>query len=112
MSQISVGGDKVEYSLAWSHNGRLLAAETVNVGVNGNPNPNTVTVTIFDCATGKQLAAFHPAPVNTTEDPSLTLLQWSPDDTHLLLYDETIGAVMLYVLINCLSAHKAHFNGI
>lgn len=96
LSQIAASGDKSEYYLAWSHNGNLLAAETANVGVDGKPNPNTVTVTLFECATGKQLATFHPAPVNTTEDVSPTLLQWSPDDSHLLLYDGAIGALVLY----------------
>lgn len=106
LSQITAQ-DGSEFRVAWSHNGRLLAAETSSVGANGKLNPGSVIVSIYDCASGKRLTTIHPAgtfpsttptdsPVTTSVGFNATLLQWSPDDKHVLVYDENLSTLMIF----------------
>jgi hypothetical protein len=81
--------------LAWRPDGRVLAAYS----------PKTVfavpAVRLYDCVTGRQLASLLPS---TLDDPSdshpllgqVTLLRWSPDGKHLLLYALPLGQVVLF----------------
>lgn len=106
LSQIE--SDKTsEFYVAWSHSGRLLVSETSRVGGNGVLNPRSVTLSVYDCASGKKLAEVHPAEMHLnstpTDAPNLpssgvdaSLLRWSPDDTHLLIYDEALGKLMIF----------------
>jgi hypothetical protein len=106
LSQITTQ-NSLEFHVAWSHNGRLLAVETSHVGANDKLNPGSVTVSIYDCASGKRLMTMYPAgtfahatptgsPLTSSVGSSSTLLRWSYDDKHVLVYDENLSALMIF----------------
>lgn len=88
--------NRVGTSLAWRPDGRVLAAYAPeNVFA---PHP----LIIYDCATGRQLAALLPPAVSETSrntsliGQSTILLRWSPDGTHLLLFALALGQVVVW----------------
>jgi hypothetical protein len=82
-------------SIAWRPDGRVLAAYAP-ANVFAVPR-----VTVYDCATGRQLTALLPPALGATSVATplmgqVTLLRWSPDGTHLLLYALPLGQVVLW----------------
>jgi len=72
-------------SLAWSPNGRVLAAYST-----GN------IVTLYDCANGHKLATLH---VHTTSPAPLAhavVMRWSPNGAYLLLSSVPWGLISLW----------------
>lgn len=77
-----------ELSLAWSPDGRRLAALTIAL------NRSVGTAALYDCASGTRTHAFtssefyNPDAFSNSEDPTTGFVQapvWSPDSSHLLL---------------------------
>ncbi|HEX8732560.1 MAG TPA: hypothetical protein VF725_10940 [Ktedonobacterales bacterium] len=77
-----------ELSLAWSPDGRRLAALTISL------DHSVGTAALYDCASGTQTHAFtsgefyNPDAFSNSEDPTTGFVQtpaWSPDSSHLLL---------------------------
>ena len=80
---------------AWSLDGRMLAVQLIPAEPNANPSRADHAIIVYDCATGKPLTALVPrlGPQRLAGD---TLMRWSPDGTHLLLYDAAFGTLMLW----------------
>lgn len=81
--------------LAWRPDGQVLAAYA----------PQTVfavpPVRLYDCMTGRQLTSLLPPTLDSSSNPptllgQVTLLRWSPDGRHLLLYALPLGQVVLF----------------
>jgi hypothetical protein len=80
---------------AWRSDGRVLAAYAPEHMFAVPP------MTIYDCATGRQLTTLLPpaagdASVTTPLLGQSTLLRWSPDGAHLLLYALALGQVVVW----------------
>lgn len=74
--------------LAWSPNGRYLAA------IYSQPRPTTV---IYDCQTGAVVATLtEQTGAPSPDDSAPKLLRWSPDGSRLLALDPSAGAVTLW----------------
>jgi hypothetical protein len=81
--------------VAWRPDGRVLASYAPQTLLAVPP------VSLFDCATGRRLNVALPP---TLGEPSIapplpgqsTLLRWSPDGKHLLLYALPLGQVVLF----------------
>lgn len=70
------------WDVAWRPDGRVLAAYGISTTPD-SPHP----VTLYDCASGRQLAALQP-PTGTLVPDGFNggILRWSPDGTRLLSY--------------------------
>lgn len=81
--------------VAWSPDGRKLAVQLIPAEPNASPSRTDHALILYDCATGKALAALAPrlAKQRLAGD---NLLRWSPDSRHLMLYDAALGTVMLW----------------
>ncbi len=78
-------------SLAWRPDGRIMAAYSDSpYGVTG------ATLNLYDCATGRKLAALLPLGNDGTSQSAGTLLRWSPDGSSLLLVSGPLGSVTLW----------------
>jgi hypothetical protein len=82
-------------SITWRPDGRVLAAYAPSTMFAVPP------VTLYDCATGRQLAALLPPALGPASGATpllgqVTLLRWSPDGTHLLLYALPLGQIVLW----------------
>lgn len=76
------------YSVAWTPDGKRLAAATF-AAPSDPTQPPKVSVVIYDCASGRVLARLSPPSVIGGTSP---LLRWSPDGRHLLVYDGLLSA--------------------
>lgn len=81
--------------VAWSPDGHMLAVQLVPAEPNASPSRTDHALILYDCATGKALTALAPR-VAKRRLAGDNLLRWSPDSTHLMLYDATLGTVMLW----------------
>lgn len=85
--------------VAWSPNGRMLAVQLVPAEPNAEPQQTDHALMVYDCATGKPLTTLVPAGVAPGKAAPLTgatLLRWSADGAHLLLYDAALGTVTIW----------------
>jgi len=92
--------------LAWSPNGRILAAiPEGGSAANSTGEPTSQSVTLHDSATGRPLGALRTG-LNarvTANDlstdrylSSTSVLLWSADGTHLLVYDDQAGTITIW----------------
>jgi hypothetical protein len=76
--------------VAWRPDGKLLAV---------NANTPDHAVLIFDCATGKQVAAL-PPPDGPNQGPFLenqpNVLRWSPDGKQLAIFDTELAQITIW----------------
>lgn len=84
-------------NVAWSPDGKLLAAVTGYSAKDNDPDYAQVTITLYNCATGKRLAAVvaHAA-VNQTGYGNLfvnVFVSWSPDGKRLLYFNPQLGSL-------------------
>lgn len=76
-----------EQLIAWRPDGLTLAQY----------DSGTVDLDLFDCTTGFQVASLLlPTNANTGTSGYNVLLRWSPDGTHLLLFDRQFGSIVLW----------------
>jgi hypothetical protein len=99
-------GDMTLENIAWSPNGRILAAipdEISSLGTSGSTN--SPPVTLYDCASGKTVGTLRPAPVkqapanegSTNIDlSSSALLRWSANGSHVLLYSDHLDTITIW----------------
>jgi hypothetical protein len=84
-------GDPVGDGLAWRPDGRVLAAFAPWI------QSGSLPVRFYDCASGSLLATLTSPPFTAQPLPSgPDLAQWSPDGTHLLLFDPRVGTVVVW----------------
>lgn len=86
-------------SVAWSLDGRMLAVQLVPAEPGAESSETDHALIVYDCATGKPLTALVPSGLPSGAAASLagaTLLRWSSDGTHLLLYDAALGTMTLW----------------
>jgi len=75
-------------AVAWRPDGRYIAVSA---------NTPTHAVFIFDCATGKQVAALTPPEMNAnTTNTYQNLIMWSPDGQRLAYFDLNSGTLTLW----------------
>jgi hypothetical protein len=83
-------------ALAWSPDGRYLAAlpETDIASDVGGQASHPVTV--YDCASGAPVRTLTPPPVPPQPSYTPNVLRWSPDGARLLLFDSTTSALVIW----------------
>lgn len=81
--------------LAWSPDGRMLAIQLVLSETGQMPDATHHALLIYDCATGKAIAALVP---DTEDTPTqgLTSVRWSPDGTRIFLVDNALGTLTIF----------------
>jgi hypothetical protein len=79
---------------AWRPDGALLAAQAEPTTAGAPPNP----ITLVDCASGKTLATLRiPSDIRPSNvSGNASQLRWSPDGTHLLLYETSLRALVVW----------------
>jgi hypothetical protein len=96
-------GDMALDNIAWSPNGRMLAAipdEIASIGTTGSTT--SPPVTLYDCASGKTLGTLQPAPIANAPASegsvvlSSSLLRWSPTGSHVLLYSDQLDTITIW----------------
>lgn len=89
--------------LAWSPNGKWLAAQFVPVMASSDMSHYKVV--LYNCATGEQVATLAPrSELDQTMDGGGLFLSWSPDGSHIALLDSDLGAVTIWPTPAALSA--------
>ncbi|HEX6818593.1 MAG TPA: hypothetical protein VF120_09480 [Ktedonobacterales bacterium] len=80
--------------IAWRPDGKVLA--TQSVASTGGPVRNH-EVTLYDCAKGKVLVTLASPPSRgSAQTVGGPLLRWSPDGTHLLLFDPALHVIAIW----------------
>lgn len=95
LTRASADGHNHSAALAWSPNGRYLAAQVAPAtpGV----APSQYPVTIYDTRSGQLLATLTPlANGGNANQQLITDLRWSPDSTHLLLANTLLNAYTIW----------------
>lgn len=98
-SLLAVDQSNGPMSVAWSPDGRMLAVQLVPADPDAESSETDHALIVYDCATGKPLTALVPSSMPSGTPTPLagdTLLRWSSDGTHLLLYDATLGTVTIW----------------
>lgn len=86
-----------QIAVAWRPDGRMLAAQRVVASLRADFAPANHIVTLYDSATGHVAATLQPeAPPSGLFFDGPSLLRWSPDGSHLLLYDRNLGAIVIW----------------
>ncbi len=97
MTLATTPSQPLTYMVTYRPDGRLLAAVQFNGAGEGNAAPATFTVSIYNTATGALVKRLMP---NFTDLQSGSAgqetLEWSPDGSHLLLADNTFGAITVW----------------
>ena len=101
-------GDQPNDALAWSPNGRILAAMPQrNEPTSPAAHLTSPPVTFYDSATGKALVQLQPQPdsqgttgfgTGISWNVPFTLLYWSPNGSHFLLFSAVLGTVTIWGL--------------
>jgi len=106
LTKIAGGGDKLFGDIAWNPSGRILAA-IPDAGSSDatNGSASSAPITLYDSATGKSLATLQP-PANTHASANgssassdinvISLLRWSADGSHLLVYSDQPGTITIW----------------
>jgi hypothetical protein len=99
-------GNSALEDIAWSPNGRLLAAIPDEIPSNGTSGSTTsFPVTLYDCASGKILGTLQPAPIAqapasegsaTLDLSSSSLIRWSATGSHVLLYSDQQDTITIW----------------
>jgi WD40 repeat protein len=93
-TQPSSPNDRGVTSLAWSPDGKLLAAVTGYRVPQQDRDYATVTISIVSCATGKTLATLTAhAAVNQTGIGDNEYMRWSPDGKRLYYFSDILGSL-------------------
>lgn len=88
-------GNQEGLAVAWRPDGRVVAAYT-DRGADGAVSA-TQPITLYGCASGKAFATLHPVAVPLgVLNGQRKLLRWSPDGTHLLLFDSLLGTPLVW----------------
>lgn len=84
-------------NLAWSPDGKWLAVEAPIPDLSGAKPAqiNDYAVHIYDCASGKLLATLVPD-LRLNGIQTGAFLRWSPDSSHLLLYDTSLSGAQIW----------------
>ena len=92
--------------VAWSPNGHVLAAiPEINPSSFSGGIANTPAVTTYDCATGRIVGTLRPqgdSQIAVNQIPtsfylgSSSLLRWSADSSHLLVYSATLDTITIW----------------
>lgn len=106
LTKIAAGGDKQFGDIAWNPTGRILAA-IPDDGTSDTTSGSATSppATLYDSATGKSLATLQP-PANTHASANgssassdinvFSLLRWSADGSHLLVYSDQPGIITIW----------------
>lgn len=94
---INSNAQNTPINLAWSPDGKRLAAEALIPRAAGDPqHASDFAVSIYDCSSGKLLGRLTPKlGLGVSSDPG-TFLRWSPDGTHLLLYTTGLSGAQIW----------------
>ena len=101
----NTGGHLLD-DIAWSPNGRVLAAipDDISNNLTGG-GAGSSTVTFYDCATGKTIGTLRPQASSHISAPegfadpnliSISLLRWSADGSHVLVYSDQLGTITVW----------------
>jgi WD40 repeat protein len=85
--------------IAWSPNGRVLAASPYGLSATTSKGSSVEPVTFYDCATGRTLQMLRPPP--DSKVPALvgglgSQLLWSSDGSHFVLYSVVLGTITIW----------------
>jgi hypothetical protein len=104
LPRLAALGRQAQVDMAWSPNGRILAA-IPDVGPTDaanlyNPNINVPRVTLYDSVTGNLLETLPTlpssnAPANSSISSS-SFLQWSADGSHLLVFNDQLDTITVW----------------
>lgn len=85
-------------SLAWRGNGVYLAAQAQISPADAGANTSAArhTVVIYDCNTGDPVAFLTPERGSSAFTAISSTLRWSPDGSHLLLYDPNLATITIW----------------
>jgi hypothetical protein len=84
-----------QINVAWSPNGRVLAAIPDDESANGSAL--SAPVTLYDCATGKTMGTLLPHGDAANPNTGIAvLLRWSADGSQLLLYSEKLDTITVW----------------
>ena len=90
-------------ALAWSPNGKWLAAQFAPSMPTSDMSKYKVV--LYNCATGAQVATLTPrSALDQTMDGGGPFLTWSPDGSHIALLDSDLGAATIWPTPTALSA--------
>lgn len=99
-ASVNLSGPAFPVNLAWSPNGKWLAAEAVIPKDSGFYSAQDFAVRIYDTATGKVLRTLLPKATlsnnNAGHGQGTTFLRWSPDGSHLLFYDDSLADAQIW----------------
>jgi WD40 repeat protein len=105
LTKIAAGGNKLFGDIAWNPTGRILAAISDDGASDTTRSASSSPVTLYDSATGKSLATLQPA-ANTHASTNgssassdinvISLLRWSADGSHLLVYSDQPGTITIW----------------
>jgi hypothetical protein len=106
LTKIAAGGNKLFGDIAWNPTGRILAAISDNGSSDATSgSASSPPVTLYDSATGKSLGTLQPPAVthasangsSSSSDINLiSLLRWSADGSHLLVYSDQTGIITIW----------------
>jgi hypothetical protein len=97
LQQMDAGGGQI--ALAWRRYGEYVATQPVlspQIAAQENDLPAAHTVTIYNCFTGQVAGSLTPESSIAPFFNAPSLLRWSPDGSHLLLYDENLRTVTIW----------------
>jgi hypothetical protein len=97
LQQMDAGGGQI--ALAWRRYGEYVATQPVlspQIAAQENDLPAAHTVTIYNCFTGQVAGSLTPESSIAPFFKAPSLLRWSPDGSHLLLYDENLRTVTIW----------------
>jgi Tol biopolymer transport system component len=91
-------GGQALIDVAWSPNGRVLAAVPEENSTNGGAAP--APVTFYDSATAKTLGTLQPQPSTAVTQSagagSFYFLRWSADGSHVLVYSRQLDTITIW----------------
>ena len=90
--------DSAQVALAWRGNGIYVATQPQlsYQDADENSDPARHRVVLYDCFTGDTAGILTPASSLAPFSGMSSMLRWSPDGSHLLLYDPNLGTITIW----------------
>lgn len=87
-----------QVALAWRSNGIYVATQPLlsYLDAGANSDPARHVVVLYDCFTGDTAGVLTPESSGAPYSGTPSMLRWSPDGSHLLLYDTNLAAITIW----------------